>query len=106
MTPYRLLLLFFGIPLSVLTMGLRRAIGARAMALIFLGANAVALYAVGMETLLHHFGLAFPLPSMQVDGFHASRDLFRLVGPIAVAGAWLGTLGCVLVRTRRKGETE
>ena len=103
MTPYKLILLFFGLPLSVLTLGLRRGLGTRALALLFLGANGVALYALAVEAMLRQFGWGLPLPSMETDGFHASRDFLRLFGPTVLAGAWLGTLGGVLVRLRRRG---
>ena len=99
MTTEQLLLLFFGLPLSILGMGLRRALGARGYLLMLLGATAAAAYDLVLEDALRRYGHGLPIP----DPF--GRGMLRAFGLFVLGGALLGALGGVLVRYRGRGLT-
>ena len=99
MTTDQLLLLFFGIPLSILGMGLRRALGGRGILLLFFSGTAAGLYALLLEAFLHRLGHGLPLPGPPAQGLVHGYGLF------ALGGGLLGALGAVLVRFRGQGVT-
>ena len=89
--------LFLGLPLSILGMGLRRALGAKRMGLLLLGASFVAIYDLLLEAGLRRIGHGFPLPAAGGAGMLRGLGLFTL------GGALLGALGGVLMRFRGRG---
>jgi hypothetical protein len=97
LTNDQLLLLFFGLPLAILGMGLRRALGSQGFLLMLLAATVAAAYCVLVETGLRHLGHGLPLPG------EAARGLVRGFGPFALGTALIGALGGVMVRFRGHG---
>ncbi len=97
MTHDQILLLFFGLPLAVLGMGIRRSTGGGAFLLMLLGAVLVLVYAVGVDAVLQYFNLAPEPPGT------AARGLVRGFGPIAWGAGMLGALGAALLRHRGAG---
>ena len=97
MTTDQLLLLFFGIPLSVLGMGLRRALKGRGILLLLFSGTAAGIYALLLESFLHHIGHGLPLPGTPTQGLVHGYGLF------ALGGGLIGALGAVLVRFRGQG---
>ena len=88
--------LFFGIPLAILGLGLRHAIGTRRMLALLLLSSAVGLYGLLVESVLRMFGVDLPAPT------HASWGSARVFLPFCVASAILGAFGVVLVRFRAR----
>jgi hypothetical protein len=99
MTDHQLLLLFFGLPLAILGMGLRRALGWRALFLLILVSGGVAIYAVLLEAGLRAAGIGLPLAGA------AARGIVLGFGPYAIGAALLGGLGGVLLRFQGRGAT-
>ena len=96
MSKEELLLLFFGMPLSILGLGLRRTLkGPGTLLLLFIGTVA-GVYALALEGALHRLGHGLPLPA-------AGEGLIRGFGPFALSGGLVGGLGAALVRYRGRG---
>ena len=97
MTSEQLLLLFFGIPLSILGMGLRRALGPRGILLLLISGTAAGIYALFLEAILRRMGHGLPLPGRPGQGLAHAWGLF------ALGGGLVGALGGALVRYRGRG---
>lgn len=97
MTSDKLLLLFFGLPLAILGMGMRRALGLRGFGSMLFGSMAVGAYGILLEIVLRRSGHGLPLPAS------AAGDFLRGFGLFALGGALLGSLGGILVRFRGHG---
>lgn len=96
----RIYLLFFGLPLAILGLGLRRAVGsARMLALVALSA-AVGLYGLLAEEVMQRIGHGLPAP------LHESWSRAHALLPLCVGAALLGALGVVLVRFRARPPRE
>jgi hypothetical protein len=93
----QLLLLFFGLPLVILGMGLRRATGNKGFLLVLLTASLVAVYAGLLEAGLRAAGHGLPLPGARTAG------LSRGFGLYALSASILGALGGIMMRYRTRG---
>jgi hypothetical protein len=96
MTHDQILLLFFGLPLAILGLGLRRALG-RKMLLVLLGGAVAGVFGLVLETALVRAGHGLALPLAPGQSLGRSEGLFCL------AAALLGALGAVLLRYRGRG---
>lgn len=97
MTQDQILLLFFGLPLAVLGVGIRRSVGGVAFLLVLLVSLLATAYAVGLDAVLQSEGLVSPAPGA------AARGLVRGFGPMAWGACLLGALGAALLRHRGAG---
>jgi uncharacterized membrane protein YbhN (UPF0104 family) len=97
MTNDQLLLLFFGMPLAILGMGLRRALGPRGLLLMLLAAAATAIYGLLLQAGLQRLGHGLPLPGL------AARGMIRGFGPFCLGISLIGALGGVMMRFRGQG---
>jgi hypothetical protein len=97
MDALQILLLFFGLPVAVLGLGLRRAVGAARMLGLVLASSAVGAYALVAEWAARHADPVLPAP------LHPGWDWPRTLFPFCVAAALLGGLGVVLIRFRAGG---
>lgn len=97
MSAAQILLLFFGLPLAILVMGLRRAIGAGRMLVLVLGAGALGTYGLLLKMVTSRTGGSTwaPVP----DDLPAPARELVWIG----AAALLGMLGAALVRFRGQG---
>lgn len=90
--------IFFGLPLVILGLGMRRAIGAPRMLLLILVSTVIGLYGLLAEMIAAALGHGLPVPT------HAAWGRARMLLPVCVAAAILGALGVVLIRCRTRGE--
>ncbi len=97
MTHDQIFLLFFGLPLAVLGMGIRRSTGSGAFLFMLLGALLVSVWALGLDAALQQVDLAPDPPGT------AARGLLRGFGPMAWGTGMLGALGAALLRHRGHG---
>jgi hypothetical protein len=100
MTSDQLLMLFFGLPLGVLAMGLRRGLGGRGSLLLVPVCLLVALYGFGLERVAHAWGLGLPAPVRPGSG------PVRAFLPFCVAAVLVGAYGAAMVRLRRRGKPD
>jgi hypothetical protein len=98
-TDDQLLLMFFGVPLAVLGIGLRRALGNLALLAVILVSGALAAYAILLEWSLRLIGYGLPLPGVRAQG------LVRGFGPFCIGATLLGALAGVLLRYQGRGST-
>ena len=96
MSSDQILLLFFGLPLAILGMGLRRALG-RNFVLILLAGSAAAAYGLILETYLSRMGRGLPLP------VSPQESIARGFGLYCLGAALLGALAGTLLRYRGRG---
>jgi hypothetical protein len=96
MTADQVLLLFFGLPLAILGLGLRRALGRR-LPLLLLAGTAAAAYGLVLETALHRLGHGLPLPVL------GGQTMARGFGLFCLAAGILGALAGALLRYRGRG---
>jgi len=96
MSSDQILLLFFGLPLAILGVGLRRALGPRILLVLLAGA-AAACYALILETALLRSGRGLPLPMIP------GGSVARAFGLYCLAAGILGALAATLLRLRGKG---
>jgi hypothetical protein len=96
MTSDQILLLFFGLPLAILGLGLRRALGRR-LPLVLIAGMTAGFYGLLLETVLRRLGHGLPLPLLP------GQSLARGFGLFGLAAGLLGALGGVLLRYRGRG---
>jgi len=94
MDALEILFLFFGMPLVILGMGLRRGLGPRRVLLLFLLSGAVGLYATMVESILRAEGRGLPIPA------YRDWNAVRVLAAFLLPAATLGTLAGVLLRIR------
>ena len=58
-------LVFYGLPIAVLAMGLRRSLGLRGTLLVGLAAAVVTLYGVLLDAGLRRYGIDLPVPARE-----------------------------------------
>lgn len=97
MTSDQLLMLFFGLPLAVLSMGLRRGLGTRGSLLLLPVCLLVAAYGFGLEWAARALGHGLPMP------VRAGSGSARAFAPFCLAAVLVGAYGASLVRLRRDG---
>lgn len=97
LTTIQLLVLFFGLPLSILGAGLRRALGGRGVLLLLLCGTVAGAYDLALEAVLHRLGHGLPLPVLHGEG------IVRGFGLFAIGAGLVGGLGGALVRFRGRG---
>ncbi len=97
MTAAQILMLFLGLPLAILAMGLRRALGGRRFLILVLCAAGIALYDLLVGQILTRLGVE--AWSFVGDDPAGRRQTFLAVGGCA----WLGMLAAVLLRFRGRG---
>jgi hypothetical protein len=96
MDTLQILALFFGLPLAIFGLGLRRAIGTGRMLSLVLASSAVGAYALLVEWALRRAGVGLPVPA------HPGWGWGRVLFPFCAGAAFLGALGVVLVRFRAR----
>ncbi len=97
MTADQLALLYFGLPLAVLGIGLRHGMGTRSSLLVVPLCLLVAGYGLGVEWMARQLGLDLPAPVRVGNG--PTRSL----APFVVFSVLLGAYGAAMVRFRRRG---
>jgi hypothetical protein len=97
MSDAQLLLMFFGLPLAILGVGLRRALGNLALLFVVLVSTVVTGYAVLLEFWLGAAGHGLPLPGLRAHG------LVRGFGPFCLGAVLLGALAGILIRYQGRG---
>ena len=106
MTFDQLALVFFGIPLAVMALGLRRSLGPRGIVLVLIAALIVTVYAGFLETSLRRIGADLPVPAREFVSAPADpgrRGAVSRMGLLHLSGALLGSLSGVLIRFRGEG---
>jgi len=93
-------LLLLGIPVSVLGIGLRRAMGVRGQVLLIGAAIAAGLYGALVQQLLGTLGAE---PGLRAATL---RETVRDFSPAMAGGVLIGGLGAVLLRFRGRGAGE
>jgi hypothetical protein len=96
--------LFYGLPLAVLGLGIRRSLGAKGIAAVLGSALVVGVYGTLLECGLHWTGHGLAVPRAGSSGELALMYFaLRRVLPIYLGGALLGALTGALMRHRGEG---
>ncbi len=107
MSSNQILLMFFGLPLAILGVGMRRTIGSRATLYLLLVSTGLAVYAVLVESVLRAAGHGLPIPMRAFGEVPAPApsvvDLARHLFGFSLVAVLLGVFGGALVRYRGRG---